>query len=284
MRLNFNRFAGAAACLGMVLVGGMAAADDPPPPGLEMLMPHEGEDAKTPEGLYNAGLNLLHADPPDYFGAIAKLEEARRLRPGHALTLSNLAAAYLKTGRHEEALEAAVEAVKSGPSLADAHRNLGDAYMAHQKAAEALREYDQAVELGDRDAETYFNRGLALLSQDQKDRAIVDFKRATEVKPGLGPAQMQLGALLALDGRHEAALGHLREARRIMGSHPDVLYNLARVLQIMEDHEGMVEAACALMERAAEPSSPVPVEMMMATQKMLGGQPCVVKLSPASAP
>ncbi|HKY31388.1 MAG TPA: tetratricopeptide repeat protein [Candidatus Polarisedimenticolia bacterium] len=77
--------------------------------------------------------------------------------------------------------------------------------------------------------EDWFRRGMALESQD-REAAMEAYERAVLHDPGLHQARINLGCLLHEAGRLDKAEGVYREAIRVGGGDPLLLYNLGVLL------------------------------------------------------
>jgi len=88
------------------------------------------------------------------------------------------------------------------------------------------------------DAEDWFDRGVALESQDP-EAAIEAYERAIAADPGLLKARINLGCLLHEKGRLDRAEVVYREALRVSGSDPVLLYDVGVLL---DDRGRTIEA------------------------------------------
>ena len=64
------------------------------------------------------------------------------LTPERYVTYANLAFAYSKTGRYEEAVQAYRESIKLKPDFPDVHYSLGETYVLMKNREEALKEWE----------------------------------------------------------------------------------------------------------------------------------------------
>ena len=79
--------------------------------------------------------------------AIVELSRARALKPDNFEIESALAAAYLQSGKQDQALEIARALRTKHPSLPAAHILEGNVYLAQRKSADALQAYQKAFDL-----------------------------------------------------------------------------------------------------------------------------------------
>ncbi len=93
--------------------------------------------------------------------AIAKYEEAIRLRPDYALSHNNLGAAYFDVGRYEEAIAELKEAIRLKADFDKPHNNLGVIHTHLGRYEEVVIEYKEAIRIRPGDAQTHNNLGGA---------------------------------------------------------------------------------------------------------------------------
>ncbi len=97
-------------------------------------------------------------------------------------------------------------------------------------------------------AEDWFDRGVALEAEDPK-AALEAYERAIAVDPRLLKAQINLGCLLHETRRFDRAEGVYRDAMRVNGDEPVLLYDLGVLLDDMgRKNEAMDAYRAALRE------------------------------------
>lgn len=97
-------------------------------------------------------------------------------------------------------------------------------------------------------AEDWFDRGVALEAQDP-EAALQAYERAIAVDPGHLKARINLGCLLHETGRLDRAEGVYRDAMRVNGSDPVLLYDLGVLLDDLgRTNEAMEAYRAALRE------------------------------------
>ncbi len=173
-------------------------------------------------------------------GAALQLAAGRRAWRAAALVLGMVACAAATTGslrqvatwRDDDAFWSHALAVNPDSELA--HVNLGLALDAQRKPAEALAHLDAALALVPR-GDTHYNAGNACLELGRTAEAERHFRAALQLKPELMEASLNLGALLAQQGRLDDARLVLLAAEE---RHPDVAslqYNLALIASLQGD-------------------------------------------------
>lgn len=150
-----------------------------------------------------------------------------RALPGRASTLVNLAAARLRLGRAQEALEPLEQALAAQPGDGPAWSMKGTALAETGRPAEALAALDRAVALGAADAGVHHRRGLALAALERLDAAAQAWERAVALDPRFAPAWADLGSLRRDQGRREQALQCLERALACGADDPLLRFQIA---------------------------------------------------------
>lgn len=197
---------------------------------------------------YNSGAAAF--EKQDFTAAADSFEEAVARDPKFRQAWGALSVAYLRLGKHQEAVDAAEKAMALGStdvmvlqSRWEAYRSLGD----ETKAAAAQEDLVRTGEAAE-EAKKVYNEGVQLLKAGDEESAYAKFKDAVTFDPNLREAQLAV-ATTALKVEHyqeaEAA------ARAILDENPQdreataVRYNAALGL---DDDEILIDA---LMDLAA---------------------------------
>jgi Flp pilus assembly protein TadD len=126
-------------------------------------------------------------------GRLAEAEvECRRLlilRPGDAVTLSNLANLLVELGRPAEAEAAYRQAIEARADFAEAHYNLGLLLQAQRRLVEAEAAYRRALDLRPDLVQAHNNRGATLRDLRRLDEAMAAFDAAVLLRPDYADAQ-----------------------------------------------------------------------------------------------
>ncbi|OIQ81139.1 TPR repeat-containing protein YrrB [mine drainage metagenome] len=144
--------------------------------------------------------------------AVELFEQALRIRPDHAESLSNRGNALLDLERHDEALSSYDRALAIRPDYAEAHNNRGNALRALGRPDEALSSYGRALAIRPDYAEAHSNRGNALLDLDRPGDALASYDRALGIRPDYAEACYNRGNALRELQRPAEALANYDRA------------------------------------------------------------------------
>jgi tetratricopeptide (TPR) repeat protein len=128
---------------------------------------------------------------------------------------NNLANAYYKQGRINDATQTALKAIELQPGYGVAHYNLGNIYAAQGRFDLAQRHFEEALRLYPNYAELRSNLGQLMAERGDLEGGIQQFRKAIELNPALSGAQLNLGVALAKRGRMDEAMGPLQAVVRL---------------------------------------------------------------------
>jgi Tfp pilus assembly protein PilF len=190
-----------------------------------------------------------------YDDALARFQEAQRLAPTNPTTHNMVGYCYLQMGKLELAIAAFDEALKLTPSYTDARGNRGAAYLKLGKYA--LAESDFLGVLEDSTyphrAKAYYNLGMAELQQGRLAAAEESFHHAADAPVPESEAFLRLAEIAQKQGRTDAAIGLLEEARIKAPERYEVAVELGRLLlQVGRTAEGRKQLEQVV---AADPGS-----------------------------
>ncbi len=194
--------------------------------------------------------------------------------PGNVPFLTALAAAQLANGEGETALATYRRAAQENPGLDFLHLNLADAYRRLGRVEEARREYDLVLELNPRFAAAWWNladlaekagkpaearqllgravaagtesvsilvrlAGLEIAAGDPANTANADrhLRQAVDLAPSWAPAWMAWGQLAEKAGRLDEALDRYLKAATVAPAETAPLLGAGRVLQKKGDKD-----------------------------------------------
>lgn len=142
---------------------------------------------------------------------------------------SNLASAYIESGRYPEARHSVEKALKLTPQFADGRYNHGRVLMKFEEYEEAEEEFSLAVKLKPSFFEAHNSLGNVLKSLARFDEAESAFKKAIEVNPSYLEAYNNYGNLLAEIRRLEDASACFRKGLEISPEATDLYLSLGYV-------------------------------------------------------
>lgn len=147
-------------------------------------------------------------------------------------------------GRHADAVEAFQRAADIAPSAAEPRTLLAAEYLGLGRLVEAEEEILQAETRTPEDPRHLYNRALLAFKNNDVLEAQLALVRLFGVDWTHVPGRLLMGATFETTGDCERALVELRHAYRIAPSDPEVLYALARAL----DLNGRRQEALAIYE------------------------------------
>ena len=214
----------------VVFLAGAAAAA-PPKPELRPATPVRDRS----QAYYHFSLGLQARLMGDTEAALAEYRRAAKLDPASAVIRVEAARLLRDSGRFEEALVEAKQAVALEPDHADAHLILGQLYQSQSDGSagdEAVRlaaaEFEEVVRLQPNDLMTLQSLA-ALHAQLQRPlEAARAWERYLEIDPGSFDAHVQLGAQLLAAGESERAAGRCKKRLSSSRRPPALMRSWAR--------------------------------------------------------
>jgi TolB-like protein/lipoprotein NlpI len=229
--------------------------------------------------LYHKGRSLWEKRSGDNIPkAIEFYQQAIARDPNYALAYAGLAKAYVllpffagadRLAADAKAKEAALNALRLDPNLAEAHVALGKVlFFGEIDLAGAMREYKRGIELQPNDATAHHwfgNDTLAALGQF--DAAIAESKRAVELDPLSPVINADLGTTFYYAQRYEESARQLRKTLEIDPTFFYAHFNLGIVLQVT----GHLSGAIAEYEKAKQLSDDPFMSVNLAQAKAQAG-------------
>ena len=142
---------------------------------------------------------------------------------------NNLANAYAKQGKVDEAIKTALQAIAVQPDYGVAHYNLGNLYVRQGNFDLAKQHFEAALRLLPNYAEAHSNYGQLLAERGDIAAGMEHFKKAVVLNPTLSRAQLNLGVALAKQGKTEAAIGPLKAAAQLNTESPQASFYLGSI-------------------------------------------------------
>jgi type IV pilus biogenesis/stability protein PilW len=153
----------------------------------------------------------------------------RAVRGPGAAGYNNLANAYSKQGKVDQAITTALKAIEVQPDYGVAHYNLGNLYAQESRFDAAQKHYEEALRLLPNYAEAHSNYGQLLAERGQIEIGMEHFRKAIALNPTISRANLNLGVALAKLGRTEEAIEPLQEAVRLAPDSSEASYTLGSV-------------------------------------------------------
>lgn len=124
----------------------------------------------------------------DVEGAIGQYRRAVTLMPSYARAHFNLALAYEKQQRPDEALQQYADAVRVAPDYAEARYNYGNLLRTTGQFAQAVEQYQILLSQQPNRADAHVNMAATLLQMGQISDAVAHYAQAARLDPSLRPA------------------------------------------------------------------------------------------------
>ncbi len=187
--------------------------------------------------------------------AVRWYEEALRRRADFRPALRNLAVSLSRTGRPDQAVEVLRRTVAAAPRDAEALSNLGEVYLQLGKADQAIEALSQALRIQPDLPEAANNLGEAKLQKGDRPGAEQAFREAIRIQPDLAAAHNNLANLLAAADDFAQARHHFEKAIGISPGYAEARYNYGLALagrRHFDQAQAQLEAAVRLDPNLAE--------------------------------
>jgi lipoprotein NlpI len=123
----------------------------------------------------------------------------------------------LRTGKLDEALQLADEAVKAAPKDARVHVLRGSVRAAQRQPAKAIADFDQAIMLDAKLAIAYQYRGGESFKLGKIEDSLKDFDRFLELRPEEKPGHWQRGISLYYSGKFKEGAEQFQAGEKVFG-------------------------------------------------------------------
>ena len=189
-----------------------------------------------PQDYYNLGLALVAVGRHEE--AFQALIRALRLDPAHEAAHLAFGLLLADSGKWDEAISTFQNTARLVPDQPEAFRYLGMACARKQDWAKALANLSRALELDPNDVPTLNERGAVYFQKGQIREALADFSKALRLNPEDAESHNSMAMALVADGQYEKAAGHLRRAIQIRPDNENLRYNLGQVLRRLNRRDG----------------------------------------------
>jgi tetratricopeptide (TPR) repeat protein len=169
--------------------------------------------------------------------AIETAKMAVQLRPDYGIAHFNLGNLYAIQGRFDLAQNHLEETLRLYPNYAEAHSNFGQLLAQQGDLEGGIREFRKAIDLNPSLGGPYLNLGVALAQQGQVNDAIHALRQAVTLAPQSVQARFSLGMAYAAQGAYAQAAEQLTEALRLQPSFAPAHQELAQLLSLQGKKE-----------------------------------------------
>ncbi len=137
---------------------------------------------------------------------------------------------YELAGFLDDAVKYQRALVHTRPVDGPAHYRLGALLEKQSQWQSALQSYQRVLEIDGDDADALFHRANMQYRLGRLDEAVSSYRSALRINPALAGAHNNLGAVLEVQGDHEAAIVEFRNALAIAPQRADAHFNLFKSL------------------------------------------------------
>ena len=188
-------------------------------------------DAKTHNNLGNAYLRKYEIEDSNYKKAwlnyaVSEYLHSLRLDPDFPDAYKNLAVAYCKQERFEQAIMRLRQAITLEPKDAECYCQLGSVYDQMGNYEQAISQYERALRIKPNLADAHYGLGLCYNKLGLVDGEISAYKRALAIKPDMFAALVGLGNAYFGQQQYRAAINYYKEAVLINPDEYSIHYNL----------------------------------------------------------
>ncbi|MEE9608570.1 MAG: tetratricopeptide repeat protein, partial [Myxococcota bacterium] len=169
-----------------------------------------------------------------------QLAEARRIAPGSVIAEGALGEVRLKQGRPVEALRHLELASQRAPRASRWHAGRAQALLDLAEFEAAAEGYGAALRIDPHNATLHGNLGLALFRAGRVDDAVASYEESLRLVPGRADVRGNLGVALAARGDEERAISQFERA---LAARPELALlraHLARALAGRGEYAGAV--------------------------------------------
>lgn len=155
-------------------------------------------------------LGRLHLENGRYAQAVEPLDNASKLKPDDADTISSLGVALSKSGKSSDAIPYLTRIVALKRYIKEDFYYLGEAYANHQQWLEAAQTFKEGADLRGIDPNGYFYWATMLFNADKFDDALNAYAkvRSVDLSASHSGTFRYLAEIYRLRGMLDKALGH----------------------------------------------------------------------------
>jgi tetratricopeptide (TPR) repeat protein len=170
-----------------------------------------------------------------------ELEKLRAAQPQNPLYLYWLARLDYDAQNYAAAIKGLKEVIQLDPKMMRAYDTMGLCYDYLGQFDEAIRYYERAVALNRSERQPspwpHLDLAMSLVYVNELPEAENSLREALRYDPKLAQARYQLGRVLEMQGKYQAAVPELKEAIQDDPAFPEPHYLLGRIYQRLGDLE-----------------------------------------------
>jgi protein O-GlcNAc transferase len=146
--------------------------------------------------------------------------------------------ALMKIGKHQEAKQSFLNAIRLNPNDPDINFNLGVLSGSANEYSKAISFYSKCIEINHNYANAFFNRGNIYMDNlCEYESAIQDYQRFIELIPTTPFGYYNLGKALGLINRHDEALINYEKAITLNPAYAEAYINVGNILSALNRHD-----------------------------------------------
>ena len=184
-------------------------------------------------------------------GQLAEAERLYRQvitrQPDHLDALNLLGVLALQSGRNQEAIDLIARALANNDRVADFHNNIAEAYRRCGRFDDAAAHFTKAIELEPTFVAAHQNLAATLRAQEKWDLAAACYRRLVKIQPQLAEAHSGLADMLLRQDLFTEAAAHYRQSLALKPERAEVHNNFGIALQ----GQGQLPEATSAFARAA---------------------------------
>ena len=198
----------------------------------------------------DAHINLsnLFEQEGDFVASAGEMQKAVSLTSGRGDLCLVLGQKQQRAGRYADAVESYQAALKSEPSLVEAHYGMGLALRSLRRLPEAAAEFRAVLSANPRHAGAHYELGRLLVGEDDFAGAAAHLQQAAALDPGMPEAHLELGNVYHKQGKIADAESEFQAALRAKPDLSPAIYELATLAK----ERGDSQAARAYFARIRE--------------------------------
>lgn len=257
---------------------------------IEMAKENE-KDSKDPKPKWKSAVKSLqkattidtrlfhaHMDLADTYRKLGEIDKAiLRYRlaietnPKDPTAWGHLGDLYTQTGDSEKAKECFEKAALLGPMPQESLVSQAEILIKDKKWGDALTLLSRALEKDPRNPMIYFDMGFVYASQGQLPLAVQNYQKAIGLNPNFFPAFFNLG--MAYRDLHDVrdAIPSFQQALRIRPDHPESLYELASLYDLILNPAAAKQTYCRFLQVADKNKFKEEAEKARAATQRWGG-------------